>query len=76
VRRPSSGERWQRSIYLDRTRQEIWVPFRNMSPVGHTTLKFDPKDIDTVLFVVDTTNSAPGTSGSFTLHDIRSETAP
>jgi hypothetical protein len=67
ARRPA-GDRWQRSVYLDQTARDIAVPFKEMMPVGaNDSFKFTPAEIDTVLFVVDTTNTAPGTSGSFTL---------
>jgi hypothetical protein len=32
-----------------------------------------PSDIDSLLFVVDTTNTVPGTAGQFTLGDLRVE---
>jgi hypothetical protein len=73
ARRPS-GARWQRSIYLDDTAREIIVPFNDMKPVpGTTAPHFTPADIDTVLFVVDTTNTAPGTTGHFEISDLKVE---
>jgi hypothetical protein len=70
ARRPA-GDRWQRSVYLDQTARDIAVPFKEMMPVGaNDSFKFTPAEIDTVLFVVDTTNTAPGTSGSFTLSSL------
>ena len=70
ARRPA-GDRWQRSVYLDQSGRDVIIPFNEMMPVGASDLfKFNPADIDTVLFVVDTTNTAPGTSGSFTLSDL------
>jgi hypothetical protein len=74
ARRPGSGERWQRSIYLDDQPREIRVPFSEMTPIGVTsTWRLDPTQIDTVLFVADTTNAAPGSEGGFTLSDVRVE---
>jgi len=73
ARRPS-GARWQRSIYVDTTAREIAVPFTDMKPVDASSpLHFVPADIDTVLFVVDTTNTAPGTSGQFEIGDLKVE---
>ena len=61
-------------IYLDEQARDIIVPFAGMAPVGATvTRRFDPKQIDTVLFVVDTTNTQPGSDGSFTLTDVKVE---
>jgi hypothetical protein len=74
ARRPTPGERWQRSVYLDTTLGDIVVPFKDMKPVGATsTFKFDPAQIDTLLFVADTTNSKPGSEGKFSISDLRVE---
>lgn len=74
ARRPTPGDRWQRSIYLDTTLGDIVVPFKDMKPVGVTsTFKFDPAQIDTLLFVADTTNSKPGSQGTFSISDLRVE---
>jgi hypothetical protein len=72
--RQPSGARWQRSIYLDTTARGITVPFTEMTPVGDTAaLHFTPAGIDTVLFVVDTTNTAPGAQGQFEISDLKVE---
>lgn len=74
VRRPAPSERWQRSIYLDATPRDVLVPFNDMKPVGTpSTFKFDPAQIDTLLFVVDTTNTTPGSEGAFSISDLRVE---
>lgn len=76
ARRPAgaAGERWQRSVYLDQTPRDIVIGFNDMTPVGHTSRQiFDPPQIDTLLFVVDTTNTAPGASGQFELNNLRVE---
>jgi hypothetical protein len=72
ARQPQSGERWQRSIYLDAEPRDVYVRFAEMTPVGSSG-RFDPALADTLLFVVDTTNTLPGTAGSFTLTDLRVE---
>ncbi len=72
ARQPQSGDRWQRSIYLDSESRDIIVPFDEMTPVGSGP-PFDPALADTLLFVVDTTNTAPGTEGSFTIENLRVE---
>ena len=72
ARNPRSGGRWQKSIYLDSQVRNVVVPFAEMSPVG-TSMKFDPSQADTVMLVVDLTNTKPGTSGSLTIHDLRIE---
>jgi hypothetical protein len=72
ARQPQSGDRWQRSIYLDSESRDIIVPFADMTPVGSAP-PFDPALADTLLFVIDTTNSAPGTEGSVTIENLRVE---
>jgi hypothetical protein len=72
ARHPKSGERWQRSIYLDTEPRDVIVRFAEMTSVGSTGT-FDLSLADTLLFVVDTTNTLPGTAGSFTLENIRVE---
>jgi hypothetical protein len=73
ARRPRSGERWQRSVYLDTTARELVVPFNEMTAVGTTPSPFDPQMVDTLLFVVDLTNAHPGASGTVTIRDLRVE---
>ena len=46
--------------------------FDEMTPVGSGP-PFDPALADTLLFVVDTTNTLPGTEGSFTIENLRVE---
>jgi len=73
ARRPA-GDRWQRSVYLDGTSRDVVIPFTQMTPVSNSTAyRFDPNDIDTLLFVVDTTHTAPGSSGRFELDQVRVE---
>ncbi len=72
ARHPQSGDRWQRSIYLDAEPRDVMVRFAEMTPVG-SGRTFDPALADTLLFVVDTTNTSAGTTGSFTLENLRVE---
>ena len=73
ARRPRSEDRWQRSVYLDTTAREIFIPFTEMRAVAGAATTFDPGLADTVLFVVDLTNSLPGTAGVVTITDLRIE---
>jgi hypothetical protein len=72
ARRPRSGERWQRSIYLGTEPRDVVVPFNDLRPVASAG-KFDPNLVDTVLFVVDTVNTLPGAGGTFSIGDLRVE---
>jgi len=58
------GERWQRSVYIDAFNQERTVSFDDLTPIGATqTGKPAIELVRSILFVVDTTNTKPGSSG-------------
>jgi hypothetical protein len=60
----SDRGRWQRSVYVDTTDQERTVFFDELRPVeGAATDKPPRAEIRSLLFVVDATNTKPGTSG-------------
>jgi hypothetical protein len=68
----SQGQRWRRSIYLDRTPRDVIVRLTDMEPAGETTtLRPIVARIQSLLFVVDTLNTAPGMSGTIWLRDVR-----
>lgn len=68
------GERWQRSVYLDRSPREVTVWFDDMQPAGPASSPRAALDrVDSVLLVVDTTNTEPGTAGTIWLDDVRLE---
>jgi hypothetical protein len=67
-------ERWQRSIYVEAAEMERVVMFAEMRPVGSTrTPHPTPQDVRDILFIVDTTNTAPGQSGRLWLSRVRLE---
>lgn len=73
LRAPSSapdGERWQRSVYLDSTPRELRIPLESMRPAGATASARPSPSADNLLFVVDTVNTLPGTTGRFTVSNI------
>jgi hypothetical protein len=72
ARQPQSGERWQKSVYLDEEVRDVIVPFREMLPVGASGA-FDSSKSDTLMFVIDLNNANPGTASAFTIHDLRIE---
>jgi hypothetical protein len=60
----SESDRWARSVYVDTTGQEHTVFFGDMRPVGQTATLAPPlAAIRSLLFVIDTVNAKPGTSG-------------
>jgi hypothetical protein len=69
--RPGGGNnppRWQRSVYLDESPRTITVAFADLQPVPRTTAVPMPLgSIDALMFVVDTNNTAPGTTGVVTI---------
>jgi hypothetical protein len=65
--------RWQRSIYVDATPHERSVRFDDVTPVGAVPPAAPLADIIGVMFVVDVTNSRPGTSGRLWLSRVRFE---
>jgi hypothetical protein len=74
LRAPAGGEgrRWQRSVYVDQFSREVVVRFDDMRPIGPgTTGRPSLPDVRAALFVVDTMNTRPGSSGRFALDDIR-----
>jgi hypothetical protein len=68
------GERWSRSVYLDETPRAITVRMTDVTPVGFTpvpTRRPVVARVKSILFVLDTLNTAPGTSGEVILKDVR-----
>ena len=65
--RDAAANRWQRSVYVDLSPQERTVAFDDFLPVGSTGLARgtapSKEAIRGLMFVVDTTNTRPGTSG-------------
>jgi hypothetical protein len=70
--RDTTADRWQRSVYLEAASHERSVAFDDFVPVGSTHApKAAKADIRFVMFVVETTNTKPGTSGTIWIDDPR-----
>ncbi len=68
----AEGPRWQRSVYVDETPREVVVPFDDMRPAGSAAPGHPSvPGLRALLFVVDTANTRPGSSGLVTLDHIR-----
>lgn len=66
------GNRWLRSVYLDQSPRQVTVSFDDMTPVGSAPSPHpELSKVQSVLFVVDTVNSKPGSSGQFWLDDVK-----
>jgi hypothetical protein len=63
LRSRDASRRWQRSVYVDTFVQDYTVPFADMRPVGDASTVPDRATLGGVLFVIDTTNTKPGTVG-------------
>jgi hypothetical protein len=71
---PAGSQRWQRSVYVDETPREITVFFDETTPVGTTVTRRPALDqVQSLLFVVDTVNTPPGTAGRLLLDAVRYE---
>jgi hypothetical protein len=67
---PARDRRWRRSIYLDDMEQTITVFLDEMTPVGDGSGSLELQAVHDLLFVVDTVNSRPGSSGQVWLDEI------
>ena len=55
---------WQRSIFIDAVDQERTVFFDDLTPAAGADADTPPRaEIRSILFVIDTVNTRPGTSG-------------
>lgn len=69
--RTANGDRWRRSIYVDHEPREIVVFFDDVRPAGVTSVQRLPMtEVRDLLFVVDTVNASPGTSGQLWIGDV------
>jgi hypothetical protein len=69
---PSGGERWHRSVYIDDTPRQVTVFFDEMTPRGVTTQRRPVlSSVRDLLFVIDTVNTKPGTSGVIWIDDVK-----
>jgi hypothetical protein len=63
--------RWQRSVYLDHVTRTVTVFFDDMHAVPRNIADPAPlASIGALMFIVDTNNTKPGTSGEITLSEI------
>ena len=68
----AEGERWRRAVYLDSTPRTIDVAFADFRSVGSASASPpDLSKVDSILFVIDTTNTKAGSNGQIQVDDIR-----
>jgi hypothetical protein len=72
-----SGQRWRRSVYVDGTARAVGVHLDEFQPVETASvLRPNAARIRSVLFVIDTLNTAPGTRGTLTVSNVALSRAP
>jgi len=66
--------RWRRSVYLDQTPRPAAIVFDDMTPVPPNVVPaLSRTSIGDLLLVLDTTNTAPGTTGEIVFTDLALE---
>lgn len=72
LRFPQEGERWVKSVYLDRDLRDLIVPINEMRPAERRTSHLpDLGRAGSILFVIDLTNAKPGDTGALTVTGLR-----
>lgn len=68
---PADGQRWGRSVYVDETPRVVVLRLEELRPIGRTsTLRPVVSRIRSLLFVIDTVNTLPGTAGELQLSHV------
>jgi hypothetical protein len=64
-------ERWGSTFYADDQERIVDLPLRAFAPIGVTSSEQPPLDrVESLLFVVDTLNFLPGSSGAMVLSEV------
>jgi hypothetical protein len=66
-----AGLRWRRSIYADPSERTVTLALADFQAVPGTSAPLPLADIDSLLLVVDTVNTDPGTAGQFEVGEVR-----
>jgi hypothetical protein len=65
------GDRWERSVFADRTNRHYVVDFDDMTPIDVTrSARPAMRAVRDLMFVVDTTHAKPGSSGDLWLEEV------
>src|SRR5262249_29144165 len=64
------GQRWRQSVYVDSMSRTLVLNLRDFLPVEPTSQRPIVAHVKTVLFVVDTLNTSPGSSGTVFLSNV------
>lgn len=67
----NNADRWGATFYVDTESRVIDVPFTRFLPIGENSTRQVPLDrTDSLLFVVDTLNTLPGSHGKLTISEL------
>jgi hypothetical protein len=67
----ATTERWGKTFYTDEQARTIDLHLSEFQPIGPTAAAKAPLDkVDSLLFVVDTLNTLPGSKGAVTISDV------
>jgi hypothetical protein len=67
----TGDQRWRQSVYLDETPRSVRLRLQDFEPVGRTTSRRPiVVPLQALLFVVDTVNTKPGTSGQVSIANL------
>jgi hypothetical protein len=70
--RASGGQRWHRSVYLDDVSREVTIFFDDVTPRGPVVSQRPVlSDVQSVLFVIDSVNTALGSNGQIWIDDVK-----
>jgi hypothetical protein len=72
LRFPPDDRRWVKSVYIDSEKREVVAPVERMVAADRSRAPIpDPATARSLLFVVDLVNAKPGSTGEFTITDVR-----
>ena len=76
LRSSASGKRWQRSVYLSPDAARQTIAFRELAPADPAEpAPFEAASVDALLFVVDTVNTVPGSTGEIWISEVEAQGA-
>jgi hypothetical protein len=68
---PTGNRYWRRSVYIDSTERELSVRFSDLRPVADAPATPPLAEIQSVMYIVDQTNTSLGGSGRVWIDNIR-----
>jgi hypothetical protein len=69
--REPSGERWHRTVFIDKEPRDITIAFNDLRSIDASRPLPVLADVDSIMFVFDTVNTALGANGRIWLDDVR-----